>query len=309
MGPWSHGGWAGGKGDKLGDLNFVLKTGEYFREQIELPFFMQALKGQSQTNFPKAWVFETGENQWLQFNAWPPTNAARRSLYLGAGGKLSFSPPLQAAEQYDEYISDPAKPVPSTGEIGEGMPGDYMTYDQRFASRRTDVLAYLTEPLEQDVTIAGPVTPVLRVATSGTDSDFIVKLIDVYPNHSPDPDPNPRGVHFGGYQQMVRGEPFRGKFRRSMVRPEPFVPGQPARIEFAMPDVLHTFKEGHRIMVQIQSSWFPLVDRNPQKFEDIPGAKASDFQKAVERVYHGGKEGTRIDVLVVQDRNTANPTK
>jgi len=297
MGPWSHGGWSRGNGDKLGNLNFVFKTGEYFREQIEFPFFMQALKGESQTNFPKAWMFQTGENQWLQFQNWPPTNAVRRSLYLEAGGKLSFSQPVTESEEFDEYVSDPAKPVPSTGEIGEGMPSDYMTYDQRFASRRTDVLSYQTEPLEKDMTIAGPITPMLRVSTSGTDSDFIVKLIDVYPNNSPDPDPNPREVHFGGYQQMVRGEPFRGKFRQSMSRPEPFVPGQPAKIEFAMPDVLHTFKEGHRIMVQIQSSWFPLVDRNPQQFEDIPRAKASDFQKAVERVYHGGKQGTRIEVL------------
>jgi putative CocE/NonD family hydrolase len=297
MGPWSHGGWSRGPGDKLGSLNFVDKTGEYFREQIEFPFFMQALKGESQTNFPKAWMFETGANQWLQFQDWPPTNAVRRSLYFAAGGKLSFSPPASESEEFDEYISDPAKPVPSTGEIGEGMPGDYMTYDQRFASRRTDVLTYETEPLEKDMTIAGPITPLLRVSTSGTDSDFIVKLIDVYPNNSPDPDPNPRDVHFGGYQQMVRGEPFRGKFWQSMSQPEPFVPGQPAQIKFEMPDVLHTFKAGHRIMVQIQSSWFPLVDRNPQQFEDIPRAKASDFQKAVERIYHGGKQGTRIEVL------------
>lgn len=309
MGPWPHGGWSGGNGDTLGDLNFVFKTGEYFREQIEFPFFMQALKGESQTNFPKAWMFETGENQWLQFQDWPPRNTVRRSLYLEAGGKLSFSPPARAAEGFDEYISDPAKPVPVTGEIGAGMPGDYMTGDQRFASRRTDVLAYQTEPLENDLTLAGPVTPVLRVSTSGTDSDFIVKLIDVYPNNAPDPTPNPRSVHFGGYQQMVRGEPFRGKFRRSMSRPEPFTPGRPAKIEFAMPDVLHTFKAGHRIMVQIQSSWFPMVDRNPQQFEDIPGAKASDFQKAVERVYRGGKEGTRLDVLVMEGQNAANPTK
>jgi hypothetical protein len=186
------------------------------------------------------------------------------------------------------------------GEIGEGMPGDYMTRDQRFASLRTDVLTYQSEPLKEDVTVAGPVTPVLRVSTSGTDSDFIVKLIDVYPNDMPDPSPNPKGIHFGGYQQMVRGEPFRGKFRNSMARPEPFVPGQPAKIEFAMPDVLHTFKVGHRIMVQIQSSWFPMVDRNPQQFVDIPSAQASDFQKAVERVYRGEQDGTHIDVLVLK---------
>jgi hypothetical protein len=300
MGPWSHGQWGRQSGDQLGNLTFASRTGEYFREKIELPFFMQTLKDQGHKTLPKAWMFETGKNEWRKFQSWPPKNAVRRSLYLDAGGKLSFSPPASAAEEFDEYASDPSKPVPVTGEIGAGMPGDYMTYDQRFASRRTDVLTYETEPLKQDVTLAGPVTPVLRISTSGTDSDFIVKLIDVYPNDTPDPDPNPPGVHFGGYQQMVRGEPFRGKFRQSMSRPEPFIAGQPAKIEFAMPDVLHDFRAGHRIMVQIQSSWFPLVDRNPQQFEDIPGAKASDFQKAVERVYHGGSEGTRIDVLVME---------
>jgi len=300
MGPWSHGEWDGPSGEKLGNLNFEFKTGEYFREKIEFPFFMQALKDQGHTKFPKAWLFETGKNQWRQFDAWPPTNSVRRSLYLQAGGKLSFTPPTAAAEEFDEYVSDPSKPVPATGEIGEGMPGDYMTYDQRFASRRTDVLTYQTEPLSNNVTIAGPITPVLRASTSGTDSDFVVKLIDVYPNDTPDPDPNPQNVRLGGYQQMVRGEPFRGKFRQNMSRPEPFVPGQPAKIEFAMPDVLHTFQAGHRIMVQIQSSWFPLVDRNPQQFEDVPTAKAADFQKAAERIYRGGAEGTRIDVLVME---------
>jgi putative CocE/NonD family hydrolase len=300
MGPWSHGQWGGGGGDKLGNLNFDFKTGEYFREQIEFPFFMETLKGEGHANLPKAWLFETGKNQWRKFDAWPPANAHRRSLYLQAGGKLSFSPPGRAPEQFDEYVSDPAKPVPVTGEIGGGMPGDYMTYDQRFAAHRTDVLTYQTEPLQNNVTIAGPITPVLRVSTSGTDSDFVVKLIDVYPNDTPDPDPNPRNVHFGGYQQMVRGEPFRGKFRQSMSQPEPFVPGKPAKIEFVMPDVLHTFQRGHRIMVQIQSSWFPLTDRNPQQFENIPTAKASDFHKATERVYRGGPDGTHIDVLVTE---------
>jgi hypothetical protein len=300
MGPWSHGQWGRGPGDKLGDLSFVFKTGDYFREQIEFPFFMQALKGDSQTNFPKAWLFETGENEWRQFSQWPPSNAVHRALYLEPGGKLSFSPPARQPEQFDSYVSDPAHPVPVMSGIGGGMPGDYMTYDQRFASRRTDVLTYETEPLEHDVTIAGPVTPVLRVATSGTDSDFVVKLIDVYRDNTRDPEPNPRDIHFGGYQQLVRGEPFRGKFRHNMARPEAFRPNRPGKIEFAMPDVLHTFKTGHRIMVQIQSSWFPMIDRNPQQFEDIPSAKASDFTPAVERVYRGGKEGTRIDVMVTE---------
>ncbi len=306
MGPWQHGGWSRGNGDTLGNLNFASNTAEYFRENIELAFFVQnlkdkgnGLKATSDSKVPKAFLFETGRNEWLRFDAWPPKNAAARSLYFDANGKLSFT--ATAAMDFDEYVSDPNKPVPSTGEIapGMGMPGDYMTFDQRFASRRPDVLTYETDPLDQDVTIAGPITPLLRVSSTGTDSDFVVKLIDVYPNDYPDPQPNPKGVHMGGYQQLVRGEPFRGKFRNSLSKPEPFTPGKQEKIEFWMPDVLHTFRPGHRIMVQIQSSWFPLVDRNPQQFLDIPNAKASDFKKATERVYRGGQEGSQVRVWLV----------
>jgi uncharacterized protein len=301
MGPFSHGGWSKVTGDTLGNLNFASKTGDFYREHIELPFFVENLKGKGDGlkekpdgSIPKAWVFETGTNQWRRFSAWPPANSQTRSLYLGANGKLAFQ--AEGGAGFDEYVSDPEHPVPVTAEIGEGMPGDYMTYDQRFASRRPDVLTYATAPLDHDVTIAGPVSPLLRVSTSATDSDFIVKLIDVYPGDYPDPDPNPRVIHMGGYQQMVRGEPFRGKFRNSMEKPEPFQPGAPAQIDFAMPDVCHTFRPVHRIMVQIQSSWFPLVDRNPQQFLNIPAAKASDFRKATERVYRGGPDGSRIRV-------------
>jgi putative CocE/NonD family hydrolase len=222
----------------------------------------------------------------------------KKSLFLRADGVLSFTPAANGRD-FDEYVSDPARPVPVIGEIGAGMARDYMTYDQRFASQRSDVLTYQTAPLDKDVTIAGPITPVLRVSTSGTDSDFVVKLIDVFPNNTPDPDPNPKGIRMGGYQMLVRGEPFRGKFRNSMSTPEPFKSGQLAKIEFPMPDVLHTFKAGHRIMVQIQSSWFPLTDRNPQTFVNIPTAKASDFQKATQRVYRAGGDGTRVEVLVI----------
>ena len=251
-------------------------------------------KSAKKAPFPKAWLFETGTWQWRKFDAWPPKNAKLLSLFLAKGGRLSFSAEGENAEDFDEYVSDPAKPVPVIGEIGAGMPGDYMTFDQRFASRRTDVLTYETEPLDHDVRIAGPVTTVLRVSTSGTDSDFVAKLIDVYPNDYP----NASGVVMGGYQQMVRGEPFRGKYRRSFAQPEAFTPGSPVTIQFAMPDVLHVFRTGHRIMVQIQSSWFPMVDRNPQRFLNIPDARASDFQKATERVYRGGDEGSRLDVLM-----------
>jgi uncharacterized protein len=304
MGPWRHGGWAGMPGDKLGNLDFASKTAEYFREHIELPFFLEHLKGKgdglkpkADGATPKAWLFETGTNQWLRFDSWPPKNAAARELHFDAAGKLSTASPDVG---FDEYVSDPQRPVPLIGVIGPGMPGDYMTYDQRFASQRPDVLVYQTEPLEHDVTIAGPITPLLSVSTTGTDSDFVVKLIDVYPSDYPDPDPNPTRVHMGGYQQLVRGEPFRGKFRNSFAKPEPFTPGKRARIEFWMPDVCHTFRMGHRIMVQVQSSWFPLTDRNPQQFLDIPSAKASDFQKATERVYRGGADGSGIRVMVLE---------
>ena len=305
MGPWSHGGWSRGPGDKLGNLEFASKTGDYYREHIEFPFFMahlkekgDGLKAKSATADPKAWLFETGTNEWRKFDSWPAKNAVAREMFFDAGGKLSMHSASDVG--FDEYISDPAKPVPLTAEIGSGMPGDYMTYDQRFASRRPDVLVYETEPLEHDVTIAGPLHPMLSVSTTGTDSDFVVKLIDVYPNDYPDPDPNPMHLHMGGYQQMVRGEPFRGKYRNSFEKPEPFTPGQRARIEFWMPDVCHTFRVGHRIMVQVQSSWFPLTDRNPQQFLDIPTAKLADFQKATERVYRGGTDGSRLKVLVLE---------
>jgi uncharacterized protein len=305
MGPWSHGGWARGPGNTLGSLDFASNTGEFFRQSIEFPFFLANLKGKGEglkrapdNQVPKAWLFETGTNQWRRFAAWPPANAVARELYLGAEGRLGFGAPGESG--YDEYVSDPARPVPVLAGIGPGMPGDYMTYDQRFASRRPDVLVYQTEPLENDVTLAGPIKASLQVSTSGTDSDFVVKLVDVYPDDYPDPDPNPAGVHMGGYQQLVRGAPFRGKYRKSLVEARPFVPGQPDRIEFTIPDICHTFRPGHRIMVQVQSSWFPLCDRNPQKFMDIPQAKASDFVKATERVYRGGAGGSRLGVMVVE---------
>lgn len=304
MGPWSHGGWSRGDGQRLGDLDFGSKTGEFYREHIELPFFVSNLKQKGNglraepgNSVPKAWLFQTGTNEWQRFESWPPKIAAQRSLYLNASGKLSFT---SGPAGTDEYVSDPDKPVPVMAGIGPGMPGDYMTYDQRFASTRPDVLVYMTEPLDHDVTIAGAITVALKVATTGTDSDFNVKLIDVYPGDYPNPEPNPSRVQMGGYQQLVRGEPFRGKFRNSLSRPEPFTPGKPEKIEFSMPDICHTFRPGHRIMVQIQSSWFPLVDRNPQSFVNIPQAKESDFVKATERVYRGGGDGSHLRVYVIE---------
>jgi putative CocE/NonD family hydrolase len=300
MGPWFHGGWERSDGDHLGPVRFNAKTSEYFRESVEFPFFEYYLKGKGELNLPKAVVFETGTNVWRAYDAWPPKTAEPRTLYLHANGLLSFDPPAAGEPSaFDEYVSDPNKPVPFISEQASGMTREYMVEDQRFASTRTDVLTWETEPLSGDLTFAGPVSPSLRVSTSGTDSDFVVKLIDVYPADAPNPDPNPAGVVMAGYQQLVRGEVMRGKFRASFTRPEPFTPGQVTKIEYVMPDVNHTFRRGHRVMVQIQSTWFPLVDRNPQRFLDIYTAKPADFQKATERVYHSADapSGVAVDVL------------
>ncbi|HEY7326805.1 MAG TPA: CocE/NonD family hydrolase [Gemmataceae bacterium] len=301
MGPWRHGGWGGGRddGDSLGDLSFNSKTAVFFREHVEFPFFEYHLKGIGESKHPKAWVFETGTNQWRKHDAWPPKSAKSRSLYFHAQQKLSWNQPENGeAEDYDEYISDPKKPVPYLEKIVIGMSPDYMVADQRFAGRRTDVLVYQTDVLEEDVTIAGPIKVDLHVSTTGTDSDWIVKLIDVYPDDYPDPSPNPRGVRMGGYQQLVRGDVMRGKFRNSLERPEPFTPGKATPVSFTMQDSYHTFRTGHRIMVQVQSSWFPLVDRNPQTIVDIYSAKESDFCKATQRVYHSREMPSRVSILV-----------
>ena len=298
-GPWSHGQWNYDDGEHLGDVHFGQKTGEYFREHIEFPFFQRYLKDKGEEKLPGAYVFETGRNAWHELESWPPKNAVKKTLYFRDAGKLSFERPSDSGEEFDEYVSDPAKPVPHISWTSTAMTYEYMTGDQRFASTRTDVLTYGTEALEEDVTVAGPLTAALYVSTSGTDSDWVVKLIDVYPGNYPDPDPNPKGVRMGGYEQLVRGEPFRGKFRKGFDKPTPFEPGKPDKVEFQLPGVFHTFRRGHRIMVQVQSSWFPLVDRNPQKFVKIDEAKASDFQKATERVYRSAQmpSGLTLGVL------------
>jgi putative CocE/NonD family hydrolase len=298
MGPWFHGGWARSDGDALGAVRFGSKTAQYYRDEIEFPFFNYWLKGKGDAKLPEASVFETGTNQWRREDAWPPKNARPKTLYLHPEGKLSFDPPRETGQASDEYISDPAKPVPYIGGQSTGMAREHMVEDQRFASTRTDVLTYQTDELTQDVTLAGPLTPALFVSTSGTDSDWVVKLIDVYPENYPNPDPNPAGLHMGGYQQLVRGEIFRGKFRNSFSKPEPFVPGKMEKIEYVMPDINHCFRPGHRIMIQIQSTWFPLADRNPQKFVDIYNAKPADFVKATERVYRSAGAASGVKVLV-----------
>jgi uncharacterized protein len=299
MGPWVHGGWAHTEGDHLGDVNFAARNTPFFNDSVLLPFFRQYLKGEGNANLPRAFMFETGTNVWRRYDSWPPKNTEPRSLYLHAGGQLSFDPPTESTSGFDEYVSDPAHPVPFVNFPALGVPQTYMDADQRFAAKRSDVLVYQTAPLDEDMTVSGAVSPHLWVSTSGTDSDYVVKLIDVYPNDFPNPDPNPKEVKMGGYEQLVRGEPFRGKFRNSFERPEPFVPGQPTALNFSLPDINHTFRRGHRIMVQIQSTWFPLVDRNPQKFVNIPEASEADFQKATERVYHSKSNASALVLPVL----------
>lgn len=298
MGPWAHGEWGRGSGDRLGNVRFHAKTGEYFREQVELPFFRRFLKDDAKAELPEALVFETGTAQWRRFDAWPPRTAQPATLFFLPDGRLGESHPTEGGEAFDEYVSDPAKPVPCIAGTAIGMTREYMTEDQRFASTRPDVLVYATPPLDEDLTLAGPVRVTLRVSTSGTDSDWVVKLIDVYHGDHPDPQPNPAGVRMGGYQQLVRGEPMRGRFRESYEHPVPFEPGKATRVEWTMPDVFHTFRRGHRLMVQVQSTWFPLVDRNPQTFvENIWNARPEDFKKATQRVYRGGENASAISFL------------
>ncbi|MDX2033001.1 MAG: CocE/NonD family hydrolase [Blastocatellia bacterium] len=295
MGPWSHGQWAGGPGDSLGNVKFDSNTSAWYRENVELPFFNYYLKDKGALKLPEATVFRTGANEWKQFEQWPPKELQARSLYFQAGGKLSFDAPKEASGM-DEYLSDPAKPVPYTNEITTNRGTGYMIEDQRFAGRRPDVLVYETDALSEEMTLAGPVIADLFVSTTGTDADFIVKLIDVYPDNAPNNSPRGAQVKMGGFQMLVRAEVIRGKFRNSFSKPEPFAPNRTTEVKIALNDVHHTFKPGHRIMVQVQSSWFPLVDRNPQKFVDIYSATADDFQKATHRIFRSARWSSHLKV-------------
>jgi len=302
MGPWFHGGWERSKGDHLGPVQFGADTSEWFQAEVLFPFFMHHLKGAKAPDLAKATVFETGANRWHKLDAWPPRTATQAKVYFQPGGRLAFAvPPADGGS--DAFISDPAKPVPFIEQVAIGMPREYMTADQRFAGRRTDVLVYQTEPLKEDLTFAGPLRPELFVATTGTDADWVVKLVDVYPDDFKNPDfhesgspwdrtPNP----MGGYQQLVRGEVMRGKFRDSLEHPAPFTPSHPTRVAWSMNDIFHTFRQGHRVMVQIQSTWFPLMDRNPQVFIDINQAKAGDYQKATHTVFHDAARPSSLGV-------------
>jgi putative CocE/NonD family hydrolase len=311
MGPWVHGGWIGGVGKSLGNVDFAMKNSEFFQKKIMFPFFEQHLKGAVDAKLPEAYVFETGTNVWRQYAAWPPANAKPRTLYFHAGGKLSFEAPASSSPAFDQYVSDPNKPVPFVGYTALGMPREYMVSDQRFASTRPDVLVYQSDVLEDDLTLAGPISPKLFVSTSGTDADWVVKIIDVYPPEMGEEAPAynragpPRDVELpksplAGYQQLVRGDPLRARYRNGFEKPEPLTPGKVEAIRFDIPDVNHTFRKGHRIMVHIQSSWFPLLDRNPQTFVRIKDAKPEDFQPATQRVYRSKEQPSGVGVRVIE---------
>lgn len=299
MGPWYHGSWNGGSGNSLHDIRWGTNTAQDFRTKMQLPFFKQYLMDEPDARLPEAAMFDVGLDMWDQFGQWPPREARETMLTFGPGGKLTFGGPNPKPGLFEEYVSDPARPVPASNSISRGMPYEYLIEDQRFAWRRSDVLSYETPPLRADVTLAGMLKATLYVSTTGSDADFVVKLIDVFPNDTNQTSPRDGFYKMGGYQMLIRGEPMRARYRYSWSKPVAMKPGKVEKVEFTMPDVFHTFKKGHRIMVQIQSSWFPVVDRNPQTFVNIMTAKDTDFKKATQRVYLSGATSSRLTVGVL----------
>ncbi|MCB9338377.1 MAG: CocE/NonD family hydrolase [Lewinellaceae bacterium] len=297
MGPWSHGQWAGDAGEHLGNIHFGANTAEHYKD-VELEFFNFYLKDKGNITLPEADIFITGENKWHSFDTWPPKNVTEKTLYFQPNGSITMEAPTATAS-FDEYVSDPMKPVPYTEDVHLHRTREYMTDDQRFAARRPDVMVYQTDALSEDMTLAGPLNADLFVSTTGTDADFVVKLIDVFPDTLSDYPKNDMNVPMAGYEMLVRGEIFRGRYRNSYEKPEAFVPGKVTEVKYELPSIAHTFKKGHRIMVQVQNSWFPLFDRNPQQMVDIYHCSNSDFQKATMRVYHeaGKASGVKVKVL------------
>ena len=299
VGPWSHGQWSGKNASALGHIRFGSNTAVWYQNNVELPFFNHYLKGKGVTPLPEATIFFSGQNQWHQLSQWPPREKSDKPMYLQSGGKLSWSRP-SAIKSSSEYISDPAKPVPYTEDVHDRRTSRYMTDDQRFASRRPDVLVFETDVLSDAVTLTGTVVADLLVSITGTDADFIVKIIDVFPDdfsYSKEDD-----YPMGGYQMLVRGEAMRGRFRNSFENPVAFTPNKVEHVKFALPDIAHTFLKGHRLMIQIQSTWFPLVDRNPQKFVNIYQCADSDFQKATITIYHDAKNASSIVLPVLPEK-------
>ena len=293
MGPWPHGGWARTTGRRLGNIDFGADTSRFYQEEIEARFFAHHLTDAPDPELPEAYVFETGRNRWRRFDAWPPATQDR-TLYFGESGSLDETEPT-ARRAADAYVSDPAHPVPFTEEISPRMTREYMTDDQRFASRRPDVLTYQSEPLTESMTIAGPVLATLLVSSTARDADFVVKLIDVFPSDARMPDETGAIVPLSGYQMMVRSEVFRARFREDYATPKPLKPGTVETVNVPLQDVLHTFEPGHRVMIQVQSTWFPLVDVNPQSWVDnIFEADADDFISATHTVHREAAHPSRI---------------
>ncbi|MFP9113297.1 CocE/NonD family hydrolase [Flavobacterium sp. RHBU_3] len=287
MGPWLHGGWARSVGTLTHNhIYFGENISDNFLKDVESKFFAYYLKDGANPKLPEAYMYDTGLKEWKNFDVWPP-KADNVKLYLGAKEALSVNKPLDNKTVF-EYTSDPAKPVPYTSQIEaiQFSPRNFMSDDQRYASRRPDVLTFETSVLTEDYTLAGEILAKLDVSMTGTDADFVVKIIDVYPDDTPNYSGNPKNIIMGGYQQLVRSEVFRGRFRNSFEKPEPFVPNQVTRVNVPLQDLLHTFKKGHKIMVQIHSTWFPYIDRNPQKYVDnIFEANEEDFIKSTIRIY------------------------
>jgi uncharacterized protein len=300
MGPWQHGGWSSMDGSSLGSADFGFATSKYYNENILLPFFKHYLiKGEGKYEFPKATMFEAGANRWRSFDTWPPANLEKSALYPCADSKLSFSKQGEKGAVSDSYISDPSKPVPFTYDLSAMRQPRFMAEDQRFSSRRPDVLVYQSQALDEDLTLAGPLRANLFVSTTGTDSDWIVKVIDLYPAVTPEDES--AGPDKRGWQVLVRAETMRGRFRESMEHPKPFVPNEITPISFDLQDVLYTFKRGHSIMVQIQSSWFPLIDRNPQKYvPNIFKANDDDFITTTNRVFRSQEYPSRIEIGILR---------
>lgn len=303
MGPWSHGGWARGDGSTFGDFNFGENTSEYYNNNLLTPFFNYYLKGTGNLNLPEVVTFRTGSNIWINHDVWPSLNVEPKSLYFAPGKKLSWGKSTEKNNFYDEYLSDPNKPIPYSSKFHDSQQMYFRTYmsdDQRFASSRPDVLVYETEPLEEDITVSGPISANLFVSTTGTDADWVVKIIDVYPDGEKNPEKNTNGIEMGGYERLIRYEILRGKFRNNYEKPEPFVPNEVTEVKVNLNDIDHTFLKGHKIMVQVQSSFFPFFDRNPQKFVDIYNAKEEDFQKAFHRVYFSEIYPSSIKINVLK---------
>lgn len=310
MGPWYHGQWASADGTHLGNAQFGSNTSIWYQNNIEMPFFDYYLKGKGDiSKQSEATIFFSGADEWKHLQQWPPAEMEYQPVYLDADGKLGWQKPA-GKNSYSSYTSDPAHPVPYTEDVHFDRTRDYMTDDQRFASRRPDVLTFQTDTLDEDLTLAGPVNADLLTSISTTDADFVVKLIDVFPDdfkypgeaaHATSRDAG-GAVPMGGYEMLVRGEIMRGRFRKSFEKPQAFKPGQVEEVKFELPDVAHTFKKGHRLMIQVQSSWFPLADRNPQKFVNIYTADDRDFQKADIRIFHEGNHASNIVLPILKTK-------